>query len=99
MSYFVAYIATAIVFLAIDAVWLGRVATSFYKSELGDLMAPKVNFAAAGGFYLVYCMGIVIFAVAPALEADAWTGRSPLRCAIRLLLLRDLRHDKSCNSA
>lgn len=72
-QYIVAYIATAIIFLAIDAVWLGVVATTFYKSELGDLMADNVNFTAAGGFYLMYCVGIVIFAISPALRSGAWT--------------------------
>lgn len=73
MTYLVAYLATAVVFLAIDAVWLGSVATSMYKNALGHLMADKVNFAAAGGFYLIYCIGIVIFAVAPALKSESWS--------------------------
>lgn len=73
MTYLIAYLTTAVTFLAIDAIWLGVVATSFYKSELGHLMADKVNFSAAAGFYLVYCIGIVIFAVAPALTSGSWT--------------------------
>jgi len=32
-----------------------------------------VNFTAAGGFYLMYCVGIVIFAISPALRSGAWT--------------------------
>lgn len=71
MTYLIAYLATAVVFLAIDALWLGIVATSFYKTQLGSLMAPKVNFTAAGGFYLMYCIGLVIFAVAPALKSGS----------------------------
>jgi len=73
MTYLIAYLATAIVFLTIDAIWLGLVATTFYKSMIGHLMADKVNFAAAAGFYLLYCVGIVIFAVAPALKSGDWT--------------------------
>ncbi|MEO1265755.1 MAG: DUF2177 family protein [Pseudomonadota bacterium] len=73
MTYVIAYFATAIVFLAIDALWLGVIATKFYKAELGSLMAENVNFVAAAGFYLVYCVGIVIFAVSPALRSGDWT--------------------------
>ncbi|MEO0729066.1 MAG: DUF2177 family protein [Pseudomonadota bacterium] len=73
MTYLIAYVTTAAAFLAVDAIWLGVIATSFYKSELGHLMADDVNFVAAGGFYLIYCIGIVIFAVAPALTAGQWT--------------------------
>lgn len=73
MTYLVAYLATAVVFLAIDAVWLGSVATQMYKSALGHLMADRVNFTAAGVFYSIYCIGIVIFAVAPALKSGNWS--------------------------
>ncbi|MEO0672179.1 MAG: DUF2177 family protein [Pseudomonadota bacterium] len=72
-AYLIAYVATAVTFLAIDAVWLGVVATSFYKAQLGSLLAERVNFAYAAGFYLVYCVGIVIFAVSPALKSGQWT--------------------------
>ena len=77
-TYLIAYLATAVVFLAIDAIWLGLVAVGFYKSQLGDLLASPINFTAAAAFYLVYCIGIVIFAI------------SPLRRAVRVLLLRDV---------
>ena len=73
MTYIVAYFATAVIFLAIDAVWLGTVATGLYKSAIGHLMADKVNFTAAGVFYSIYCIGIVIFAVVPALKSGNWT--------------------------
>lgn len=72
VTYLVAYLATAIVFFAIDFVWLGTVATKFYRDGIGHLMADDVNFAAAGGFYLIYVSGIVFFAVAPALAGGGW---------------------------
>lgn len=71
MSNLIAYLATAVVFLAIDSVWLGVVARGFYKDQLGDLLASPINFAAASGFYLIYCVGIVIFAVSPALRSGS----------------------------
>lgn len=72
-TYIVAYIATAIIFLGIDAVWLGKVATGFYRSRIGELMLDQPNFLAAGVFYLFYVVGIVYFAVAPALSGGGWT--------------------------
>jgi len=72
MTYLVAYLATAAVFLAVDYLWLGIVAHRFYMNQLGDLVRQPINVPMAAAFYAVYAVGIVIFAVAPALAADAW---------------------------
>jgi uncharacterized membrane protein len=72
MTHVVAYLTTAVVFLAVDAVWLGVVARDFYAARLGDLMKSQPDLGIAAGFYAVYVVGVVIFAVAPALAADAW---------------------------
>lgn len=61
----VAYLATAAVFFGLDFLWLGKLATSFYKSQLGELMRERPNLGAAGIFYLLYVAGIVYFAVHP----------------------------------
>ena len=53
------------VFFAIDMVWLGFVASNFYKSRLGDLMGP-INWPAAIIFYLVFLVGLTYFAIYPA---------------------------------
>jgi uncharacterized membrane protein len=70
--YLKAYAFTLIAFFAIDFVWLGIVARSFYRSQLGSLMSDDVNLLAAGGFYLFYVVGIVYFAVAPAIAEGSW---------------------------
>jgi uncharacterized membrane protein len=72
MQYVAAYFATAVIFLFIDFIWLAYVAKNFYFSRLGDLLLPKPNLAVAGGFYAIYVVGIVIFAVAPALQSGSW---------------------------
>ncbi|MTI43597.1 putative membrane protein [Roseibium hamelinense] len=71
IQYVIAYIATAIVFLAIDYVWLTQVATRFYFDRIGHLLMDKPNLAAAGAFYIIYVVGIVIFAVSPALKSES----------------------------
>ena len=55
----------------IDLVWLSRVARDFYWSRLDGLLLDTPNMAAAAGFYLVYVVGIVFFAVLPALKAES----------------------------
>jgi uncharacterized membrane protein len=61
------YMVTAVSFIVIDLLWLGVVAKSFYRRELGSLMLEKINLPVALIFYLIFPMGLTIFAVAPAL--------------------------------
>lgn len=61
------------VFFAIDMVWLGLVAKDFYKSQIGFLMKPDINWTAAIIFYLLFIVGLVLFAIAPAVEKVSWT--------------------------
>jgi uncharacterized membrane protein len=72
-TYLVAYLAGLAVFLAGDVVWLGSIAIGFYRSRLGDLLLERPNLAVAAGFYALYLVGVVIFAVAPALRSGTWT--------------------------
>jgi uncharacterized membrane protein len=73
----VIYLVTVPVFFVIDMIWLGAVAKDFYKRHLGYLMRDPINWAAAITFYLLFIVGIVIFAVKPALETQ-----SPLRALV-----------------
>lgn len=67
------YLIATVIFFAIDMVWIGFVARSFYKEKLGYLLADKPNWAAAVIFYLIYIGGILFFAVVPALRDQVWT--------------------------
>ncbi|MGF9693827.1 DUF2177 family protein [Rhizobium sp. 0TCS1.26] len=73
MVYVVAYLSTAAVFFGLDFLWLGTVATGFYRSQLGEMMRERPNFVAAGAFYLVYVAGIVYFAVHPYIAGGSWS--------------------------
>ena len=64
-----AYLSTLVVFVLVDFVWLSTMAGRLYRPILGDILAPSVNFAPAIAFYLVYPIGIVAFAVLPALKS------------------------------
>lgn len=73
MPWIAAYIASAVTFLALDALWLGVVAQKMYQREFGPLLLEKPNMAAAAVFYALYIFGVVFFAVKPALEAGSWS--------------------------
>lgn len=73
MTWIAAYIAAAVSFLALDALWLGVVAQKLYQREFGPMLLDKPNMAAAVAFYALYLFGVVFFAVKPALEAGSWT--------------------------
>lgn len=62
---------TALVFFAIDLVWLGVVAAGFYQRHLGHLLRPDVLWAPALLFYALYIVGVLVFAVLPGLAAGA----------------------------
>jgi len=72
-QYLTAYGFTAAVFLVIDLIWLSQIARTFYFERLGELLLDKPNMAAAAAFYAVYVVGIVIFAVAPAMREGSPT--------------------------
>lgn len=65
------YILTVPVFFLVDMTWLGLVAQRFYQGQIGYLLGP-VNWPAAIIFYLLYIVGIIIFAVTPALTSGHW---------------------------
>ena len=69
MTNLISYVAALVVFVAVDMVWLGTMSGRLYKPILGDILAPQVNMAAAAAFYLRYPIGLVIFAINPALKA------------------------------
>ncbi|MDY6954142.1 MAG: DUF2177 family protein [Thermodesulfobacteriota bacterium] len=74
MSFYVKlYLLTIPVFFAIDILWLGIVAKDFYQKHLGSRFGPQVNWTAATFFYLIFIIGILLFAVVPALEKGSWT--------------------------
>ena len=54
--------------VGIDGVWLATMTSRFYKKNLGNLLAEKANFLAAGLFYAIYVVGVLAIIINPALE-------------------------------
>lgn len=67
------YLIALPIFFLIDMTWLGLIATSFYKSQIGFLMKTDINWTAAVIFYLLFIVGLVIFAIEPAVSRSSWT--------------------------
>ena len=69
----VAYVASGVVFLAMDGGWLALVAPKLYRPIIGELMAGSVRPAPAAAFYLIYVAGLVYLAVRPAWRTGEWS--------------------------
>lgn len=54
------YLATLIVMVPIDFLFLGLVAKSFFQSQVGEMLG-EIRLAPAILFYLIYPLGVVIF--------------------------------------
>ena len=65
------YLVAAVVFLALDLVWLSLVAEGLYEHFLGDLLADSPNAVAAFVFYAIFVAGLVYFVIAPAVDEQS----------------------------
>lgn len=63
--YVVLYLATLIVLIPIDFLFLGLVAKGFFAAQVGDMLG-EIRPAPAILFYLLYVAGILIFVSGPA---------------------------------
>lgn len=62
-----------VVFCVLDYVWLKFVAASLYRDLLGDLLADRPRVGAAVVFYAIFLLGLVVFVIHPAVQADSMT--------------------------
>lgn len=74
-----AYLVAAAIFLPLDFAWLGLVAADLYRAAIGPLLLEQPRLGIAAGFYLVYVVGLVHFAIR---EARSDTTR-PVPAALR----------------
>lgn len=71
MTYLTAYLSTLVAFVLLDMAWLGTMASRLYRPTLGDIMLANVNLPAGIAFYLIYPVGLVYFAILPALKTGS----------------------------
>ncbi len=69
----IGYVTALVVFFAVDMVWLGIMAPRYYRPIMGDIALATVNLPAAFAFYVLYPIGLLIFAIYPALKSGSLT--------------------------
>jgi uncharacterized membrane protein len=72
MKLLAAYIASLIVFVGVDFVWLSRMGDAFYRPAMGGMALEGFRAGPAVAFYLLYAAGVLYFAVQPALASQSW---------------------------
>ncbi len=72
LKYVLGYIATGIAFAIIDSVWLRNMYTRLYQPEIGEVLMKGLRWGPAVAFYLLYILGIIVFAFTPALASGKW---------------------------
>lgn len=68
-TYLAAYFSALFTFLVVDAVWLATMAARLYRPILRDILAESLDFTPAIIFYVIFPIGLVIFAIQPALKS------------------------------
>lgn len=72
MRFLTGYLAVLVVMTAIDMLWLGVIAKPLYQQGIGHLMAERPLIWAAVLFYLIYPIGVTLFAVLPNVADAGW---------------------------
>lgn len=73
-TYLVLYVATLVIFLGIDVVWLKLVVLDIFESRIGTMMRDQPLIGVAAGFYAAYVAGAIYFASGPAIESGDYVG-------------------------
>ena len=71
MPALVSYLIALAAFVALDMAWLGVMAPRFYRPTLGDIALSSAAIGPAALFYLVYPVGLTIFAIGPGLKSES----------------------------
>jgi uncharacterized membrane protein len=71
MRWVASYLACFLFFFGVDFLWLSAMVSRVYRPTMGDIALANVNFPPAVAFYALYPIGLLIFAVAPAVKAGS----------------------------
>ncbi len=78
--YFKMFAITLLTFTVIDLFYLSLIAPTFYRAQIGPLMASTTNWIAVGLFYLEIVLGLLVFVIIPSVPAASF--RQPLARAV-----------------
>lgn len=62
---------TFAIFMGIDLVWLGVIAKNYYSEQMSSIRAENFVWPAAIAFYVLFVIGLLYFAIYPALESGS----------------------------
>ncbi len=71
MSYAVSYLLAFVIFTVIDVAWLSTVGAAMFRNALGDMLLSSFRIGPAIAFYLIYPVGLVIFAINAGLKEQS----------------------------
>jgi uncharacterized membrane protein len=80
-----AYLATLASFLLLDFFWLKFVMRPIFEQDVPHLLAESPRLGVAAGFYALYCVGIVFFAVRPGLAENSFVTTALYGAALGFL--------------
>ena len=66
-----AYGCAAITLMVLDVAWLNAVMGPLYQAELGEMIRAQPSFAPSAVFYLLYGVGILVFAIMPGVDSTS----------------------------
>lgn len=72
LRYAVAWVGAGMLFAGLDAIWLTTTNATLYRPALGQLLATSPRLGPAILFYVIYLVGVVVFAVTPAIRSRRW---------------------------
>lgn len=72
MIYIIGYVTALLTFFLADMAWLSMMVPRFYRPAMGDIALSGVNLPPAIIFYLLYPIGLLIFAINPALKIGSF---------------------------
>jgi uncharacterized membrane protein len=70
-QFLASYVVVLVVFGVIDASWLSLMGNALYRPTLGDILLANLRVGPAIAFYAMFPVGVVVFAVLPALRSGS----------------------------
>lgn len=84
-AYIASYIGAAVIFCLMDFLWLSLLAKNFYQTRIGALMLVEPKFAPAIAFYVLYLLGLFVFAILPGARAQSFLVAMSLGALLGLI--------------
>lgn len=64
--YLILYFATLLTMVPLDILFIGKISKPVFNADVGNILSQNPNMVAAVVFYLLYMVGIIVFATATA---------------------------------